>query len=284
MDINELIASEEKKYNDRIAQVTERILGGNVRLVLIAGPSCSGKTTSAMRLIGRLEAAGKKAYKISLDDYYLNPSDMKTGEDGTKDYESLDSLDLELLHLNMQDLARGKTAYLPIFDFPQRKRLEKRIEMTLDRDAYCVIEGLHMLNPAVYENYVSGDSILKVYLEAYDESGLREVRFIRRLVRDKYYRATPAEQTFALWQNVTAKEKINIIPFAKNADCRINTYLAYEQAVLRNDAIEILGEIGKGSVFYEKAASLIEYLEAITPIAETAVPSDSVLQEFIHID
>lgn len=284
MTLFERIMLDENRYGNFINACADRICQNpHVKLILVAGPSCSGKTTTTHKLSDALHKRGKQAYTISIDDFYLNPQDMPLNEDGKPDFEAVESIDTEELHRCLGKLSRGECADIPHFDFTVAKRTGTRCRICLDDKSIAIIEGLHALNPVIYKNFVSEDKIFKIFLDCHSDtpSEMRYSRLMRRLVRDYHYRNTDAQKTFMLWENVLSGEKKYIYPFEHLADVKINTRFSYESGVLRGDAIEILKNLPADSLYTEFAKVMIDYLSGIEGIPENAVPHDSLLQEFI---
>lgn len=284
MTLFERIMLDENRYSNFINECADRICeNSHIKLILVAGPSCSGKTTTTHKLSDALFKRGKQAYTISIDDFYLNPKDMPLKEDGKPDFEAIESFDIEGLHDCLHKLSCGECADIPHFDFTAEKRTGVRCTIRLDDKSIAIIEGLHALNPIIYKNFVSEDKIFKIFLDCHSDtpSTMRYSRLMRRLVRDYHYRNSDAQKTFMLWENVLAGDKKYIYPFEHLADIKINTRFGYESAVLRGDAIEILKKLPADSIYTEFAKVMIDYLSGIESIPENAVPHDSLLQEFI---
>lgn len=285
LNIKDRIKNAENKYQSGIKNVVETICKKEqVRLILIAGPSCSGKTTTSALLSKYLsETSGKTCHTISIDDFYKDVVYLpgETVED--KDFEALDSIDLELLRKCLHDLSVGKTVDIPLFDFEKTYRNGIRSTITLGQNDIAIIEGLHALNPEIYEGFVDKEKIVKIFLDCQDEDGSnKNERFIRRLVRDRNFRNADAILTFTLWKKVLTGEEKYIYPFEKYADFTINTYHDYETSLLRPYARKLLCDIQQDSVFYDKARFVLDYLDDSDEIIDTKlVPKDSLLREFI---
>ena len=281
----EMINKSERKYKDQISHIAHDISkNSGIRLILIAGPSCSGKTTTSATLSRYLyEYASIKSHTISIDDFYRDVEFLPGETFADKDFEALDSIDLDLLHQCLHDLSLGKTVDIPLFDFEKTYRNGIRSTITLGDDEVAIIEGLHALNPEIYENFVEKDKICSIFLDCHDTfTSNKYERLIRRLVRDRNFRNADAHLTFTLWDKVIAGEEKYIYPFASKADFSINTFHFYETALLKPFAEKLLAEIDSNSVFYKNAAEVKRYL---SPVSETVspelVPKDSLLREFI---
>ena len=288
MTLTQQISVYEQKYRDSV----ERVYGAiaektSTRLILVAGPSCSGKTTTTCNLVKLLSRNGITSHMISIDDFYrdvVTPDGGKFG--GDADFESLDSIDLDCLHGTLKSLADGKETDIPMFCFEKGKRVGVRSKVKLENNDIAIIEGLHALNPAIYENFVSGDKIFRLFLDCTDPSdksgGKKLSRLVRRIVRDYNFRNSDAQKTLYLWQNVVRGEEKYIFPFAPLANQSINTFFGYETALLKKDALKILSELPKDSEYASDAEKAIAYLNTETETVDSSlVPENSMLREFI---
>lgn len=285
MTTEKTILAAENKYKKEIDKIAKAVINDrNIRLILVAGPSCSGKTTTSSTLSKYVfEKAGIKTHTISIDDFYKDVTFLPGETFADKDFEALDSIDLDLLHSCLHDLSLGKTVDIPLFDFEKTYRDGIRSSITLGENDIAIIEGLHALNPKIYENFVEKSKILRVFLDCHDgEAGNKHERFIRRLVRDRNFRNADAFLTFTLWSKVIAGEEKYIYPFSSMADFKVNTFHSYETAILKPFAEKLLSEIDEGSKFYSDAKAVYSYLEKCDEIINTElVPKDSLLREFI---
>ncbi len=274
-------AEDEAMYEASVKSAADEIISReSVKIVFISGPSCAGKTPTKERLAKYLEASGVRTEVISLDDFYRSPEDAILKEDGTPDFESPESLDLETMHECFSALANGKTTWLPAFDFINKKRSNTWRMMHLDEHEVCIVEGLHALNPAVCGGYISADKAFKIYLDA--DSGKAETpRKLRRIVRDYYKRSASAEVTLSMWEDVEEGSRKYVAPYAKDADAVIHTYINYETFVMRDKAVEILSEVKSGSEYYKEAQRIMKTLEDIPSLSCDAVAEDSFMREFI---
>ena len=280
----------EKKFNTKIEKIAKQVaLSERSEIIMIAGPSSSGKTTSAKKLRLALERRGFTCYTISLDDFYLNNSDAPRFPDGSPDFETVDALDIKYFQKTMRSLLEKGEGDLPEFDFltGMRKKEYNHITVT-DRDV-IIVEGLHALNPAITDG-LPADRLLKIYINVstriYDENkdmlfNKRNMRFIRRMVRDYRSRGNSVEDTFRLWISVRYGEDAYLFPYKDNADIKINTLHLYETCVLRDEAIKLLSEVSRQSEFYKEAQRLIKNLKRFESIDGNCVPDDSLLREFI---
>lgn len=280
----------EERYQNIIDGIAKRIIDEEGReIVMLAGPSSAGKTTTARKLSESLIKKGVKTYVLSLDDFYLNREDIPFLPDGSQDFETVDALDLECFEKCVNALLRGETVKNPVFDFTTGKRSDTQFnEITLGDEDVVIIEGLHALNPVITEKIVG--KLLKIYINVssriYDEKGniilnKRNMRFIRRLVRDYKFRNSSVENTCKLWKNVTAGEDKYLFPFRDNADIKVNTIHLYEDCVLKHQALPLLLNSEISEEFKTEAKRLAKSLESFHDIPEENVPDDSLLREFL---
>ncbi len=281
---SELIRDNEQRYESAVKDAAGRILARkNIKLVLISGPSCSGKTTTTSKLKDFLEEGGKNTHMLSIDDFFKNPNDMEFDEYGNRDYESIDSIDLNELHKVLSKLVSGKKTRSPVFDFVLAERSKKYNVLKLGKNDIAIIEGLHALNPKILNGFVLPENIFRLFLDCHTEqkSDMRYTRLMRRLVRDYNYRNTNAESTFARWKSVLGGEQKYVYPFVSNADGEINTYFEYEKYVFKDDLLKILSEVKEDSEYYENAKSISAFLENLDSVSKDLVPENSLLKEFI---
>lgn len=286
----QFIAQCEERYQNIIDGIAKRIIDEEGReIVMLAGPSSAGKTTTARKLSESLIKKGVKTYVLSLDDFYLNREDIPYLPDGSQDFETVDALDLEYFEKCVNALLRGETVKNPVFDFTTGKRSDTDFnEITLGEEDVVIIEGLHALNPVITEKIVG--KLLKIYINVssriYDEKGniilnKRNMRFIRRMVRDYKFRNSSVENTYKLWKNVTAGEDKYLFPFRDNADIKANTIHLYEDCVLKHQALPLLLGSEISDEFKAEAKRLAKALERFEDIPEALVPNDSLLREFL---
>lgn len=280
----------EQRYRNIINDIAEHIENEKGReIVMLAGPSSAGKTTTAKKLCEALNNKGIKTYVLSLDDFYLNREDIPYLPDGTQDYETVYALDLDLFTECVNKLLMGETVKNPIFDFTTGKRSDKEFnEITLGKEDVVIIEGLHALNPVITEK-IEG-KLLKIYINVssriYDNKGhiilnKRNMRFVRRMVRDYNFRNSTVENTYKLWNNVTAGEDKYLFPYRHLADIKINTIHLYESCVLKSQALPLLYESDISDEFRDDAKKLCKALEKFEDINISSVPEDSLLREFL---
>ena len=290
--IGDLIRVSEALQEKRIAQIADHIFANhsNVRLILIAGPSSSGKTSFAQRLNIQLRVNGLHPIMLSLDDYFLNRDNTPINEKGEYDYECLEALDIKLFNKNMTDLLDGKSVQLPRYNFITGKR-EWNIEDTLSiqSDQPIIIEGIHGLNDKLtqdipqknkYKIYIS--ALTQLNIDAHNRIPTTDIRFLRRLVRDYQFRGAKALKTIKQWPDVRAGEEQYIFPFQEAADIFFNSALIYEIGVLKKYAIPLLSEINRGEEGYTEARLILRFLQYVDEISSIEqIPNNSILREFI---
>lgn len=280
----------EQRYEDRLNAIAQKVSRtGKNEIIMIAGPSSAGKTTSARKLREALKRMGIGSYTVSLDDYYLNNCDAPRFPDGTPDFETVEALDLKYFEESMNQLVTTGEADLPEFDFLTGKRKEKYNHLVLSPSDVIIVEGLHALNPAITDK-LPADRLLKIYINVssriYDEKNniilnKRNMRFVRRIIRDYKFRGNSVEKTFKLWLNVQTGEDLYLFPYRDNADIKINTIHLYETCVLKDMAIKLLSELSPDSEFYRQSQRLIKSLQKFPDIDSSLVPDTSLLREFI---
>ncbi len=297
--LNELISS--RKINDFI-DITETLQQKNIskiasqiiskktaRVVLIAGPSSSGKTTSAKKLALELQAMGFMPKVISLDCYYVGRDKTPLDENGNPDFECLEALNIDLLNQNLIDLFEGKEVIIPTYDFHSGSSyFEDKNKLSLKDNEILIMEGIHGLNDKLTPK-ISPELKFKIYLSALTQLNLddhnristSDNRLIRRIVRDSNFRGKPAAGTIQMWPSVRKGEELHIFPFQNNADAILNTALDYELSVLRVYAAPLLRQVTPLQREYSEARRLLSFLENFATIPPTAVPQRSIIREFI---
>ena len=277
---------QEKNIADTASKIVE---SGKVKVVLIAGPSSSGKTTTSKKLALELQAIGYTPKVISLDCYYLGADKTPKDENGNPDFECLEALDVELINQNLIDLFDGKEVIIPTYDFHTSSRFfEDKNKMKLGENEILVMEGIHGLNPKLTAK-IPDENKFKIYLSPLTQLNLddhnristRSNRLVRRIVRDARYRGKPAAGTIAMWDSVQKGELLHIFPFQNNADAILNTALDYELAVLKVYAEPLLRAVRPDQIEYAEATELLSFLSKFPSIPATDVPSHSIIREFI---
>ncbi|MBP3910048.1 MAG: nucleoside kinase [Niameybacter sp.] len=285
----DLIRVSEALHEKKIAQIADSISQhSKVRLVLIAGPSSSGKTTFAQRLCIQLRVNGLKPHVISIDDYFVDRENTPRDEYGEYDFEALEAIDIKLFNEHMARLIVGETVEIPRFNFKTGKREYKGHTITLEEEDVLVIEGIHGLNEKLsyaipkenkFKVYVS--CLTQLNVDYHNRIPTTDTRLIRRMVRDYQYRGLSAEQTLAQWASVRRGENKNIFPFQEEADVMFNTVLLYELAVLKNKAEPLLFGIDRRSPYYSEAKRLLKFLEYFLAAGTEGIPYNSIIREFV---
>ncbi|MHC1719717.1 MAG: uridine kinase [Clostridiaceae bacterium] len=274
----------------QIADIADQILIQRraLRLILISGPSSSGKTTFAQRLSTQLRVNGFRPVPLSLDNYFVNREKTPRDAEGNYDYETIKALDLKLLQEQVKRIIDGEKVETPLFDFITGKRMEKTLPFHLDPSEILVIEGIHALNPKLLPNIAKSASF-KVYVSALfgmnvdliNRVPTTEVRIIRRMVRDGRERGINPEQTLERWPSVRKGETEYVFKYQEEADAMFNSGLLYEMNALRPFAETLLNHIGEGSSHYNEKERLLNLLSFFEPMDASKVPFNSILREFI---
>jgi uridine kinase len=284
----EVIRVNEALHEKSVANIADQVLALKKNVVLIAGPTSSGKTTFSHRLAVHLQVNGLKPHVIGLDDYYVNRDQTPLDEEGKPDFESIRSIDTAQFNEDLEELLAGKTVQMPKFNFLTGQREYKGRFLRMSADDVLVIEGLHGLNPELSEK-VSDDAKYKVFISALTQLNLddhnripaSDTRKVRRLVRDNHYRGFDAKRTIELWPSVVRGERANIFPFQEQADVIFNSALVYEMCILKVYAMPQLFAIPKDDIAYPEATRLLKFLDCFIAIPEKEVPITSLLREFI---
>ena len=297
-EINERAASDpvsfaaesEQAYRSALTRIARRAAHdrADCRVVLLAGPSASGKTTTASLLSKALETFGMSSFVFSLDNFYRSEDETPRQEDGTPDFESVEALDIAAIRECLLSLITKRRCEMPIFDFERHRPAENKLHVELPPRSLVLMEGLHALNPVLSEGMPRG-RLLHAYLSVKqgvdgENSPLlspNDMRLIRRLVRDARFRACPAERTLAMWPNVVAGEDKYIRPYRMSADYTVNSIHIYEPCVLRSSVIPLLRSIPEDSPHYRKARDLDARLMRFEPVDPDLVPENSMLREFL---
>ncbi len=288
-NIRDLILISEALQEGRISRIAEQICAQrDVKFVMIAGPSSSGKTTFSHRLSIQLAAHGLKPHPIAVDNYFVNREDTPLGPDGKPNYECLGALDVEKFNADMTALLRGECVELPTFNFKTGKREYKGDFLQMHPNDVLVIEGIHCLNDKM-SYALPKESKFKIYISALTQLNIDEHnripttdgRLIRRMVRDNRTRGTSAKKTIAMWGSVRRGEEENIFPYQEEADAMFNSALIYELAVLKVYAEPLLFQIEKGEPEYQEAKRLLKFLDYFLAVPNDDVPNNSILREFL---
>jgi len=279
----------ETSFEKQLKKAADSIIYSNAKIITICGPTCSGKTTTANKLLSYLKMEGKRVHVVSFDDFYLDRDviERMCNEKGVEvEFESASTLDLELLKTVMDHIAEGHDVDVPKFDFKSGKRNGFQ-RFSLSEDDLFIFEGIQALYDevtALYQNFAH----FSIYICAEDgikfdcaEFVKETVRFLRRVVRDRKHRNASASFTYSIWKTVRENEEANIFPNTHKADFFINSTLKYELNVIKHDALPTLSEVENTDSFYEISKKLIAMLDKLQEVSEELVPLDSVLREFI---
>lgn len=278
-------AIHDRKLVELVQNVEKR---KNIKMILIAGPSSSGKTTFAQKLGVQLKLTGYNPITISMDNYFKERKDTPLGEDGKYNFETVDALDKDLFNTQMKDLIDGKTVELPEFDFVNGEKKYKGNYLKLNQNDVLVIEGIHALNPILTE-FTPDENKYKVYIapittldvDGYTKMSSSDSRFLRRMVRDYATRGHSVDKTFELWNNVKKGEEEYIFPFVDTVDYIYNSSLIYEPNVMKIFAQPLLLQVDNSSVYYSEARRLYAQLNNFIPLETSDIPIDSIVREFI---
>lgn len=289
--IRDLIMVSEALHEKKTAEIADMICQreDKKRVVLIAGPSSSGKTTFSQRLGIQLRVNGIRPVTIHLDDYFVNKENTPLDDKGERDYEALEAVDVELFNTQLTQLLEGKEVLVPTFNFLLGKREYTNRRLKLKEDNIIIIEGIHGLNEKLTPSLPKGDKF-KIYISAITSMNIddhnrvptTDTRLLRRIVRDNRSRGTSAGETIKRWPSVRRGEEMNIFPFQEEADIMFNSSLKYEHGVMRIYAEPLLAGIGEDTDEYAEAKRLLEFLNYFLPISQLEdIPGNSILKEFI---
>lgn len=287
---NELIRLSETYYNNQLSNIAEKIYNNknNVRLVLIAGPSSSGKTTTSKKLEVYLQSKGIKTHQISIDDYFYNRDKTPRLPNGELDTESLNAVDVTLFNKHLTKLLEGETVELPEYNFLLGKREYNGKKLKIGKDDMIIIEGLHGLNDDLtlsierknkYKIYIS--ALTQLNVDNHNRIHTSDTRKLRRIIRDNKYRSYNSSTTLKMWKTIREGEEKFIFPYQDDADVIVNSALVYEMGILKTYAEPLLFSVEETDENYPEALRLINLLRNILPIPSDYVPKDSVLREFI---
>ena len=286
---SQLIQVSEALQEKKIGKIADEIAKRKgIRLVLIAGPSSSGKTTTCKRLSIQLVTNGIKPIGISLDDYFLDREKTPLDEKGDFDFEHLHALNLPLFNEQLNALFKGEEVELPRYDFPTGKSVKSGKKLKLHDDEVLVVEGIHALNPELTAQ-IPNEQIFRVYasalttilLDNHNYVPTTDNRLLRRIIRDYKYRGVSALDTIRRWPSVRAGENKWIFPFQENADAMFNTAMLFELAVIKSQAEPLLEQVPENCPEYAEAYRLLKFLRYIKPIPEAHIPPTSLLREFL---
>ncbi|NLN42135.1 MAG: nucleoside kinase [Clostridiales bacterium] len=286
----DLIRMNEAYLENQIADIANEIYenADRIKLVLIAGPSSSGKTTFAQRLRVQLMVKGLDPVPISMDDYFLNREDIPVDENGEKDLESIDIIDIDLFNEQMTAMIQGEEVEIPRYNFQRGKREYIGNKVKLKSGQLIIVEGIHALNEKLtamipksnkYKIYIS--ALTQLNIDNHNRIPTTDTRLIRRMVRDFKFRGTSIEDTLSLWSNVRRGEERNIFPFQEQADIMLNTALIYELAVLKPYILPLLDEIDEDSPYYIEVNRIKKFMKYFVELEDDDIPNNSILREFI---
>ena len=286
--IAEVIRVTEALHEKKLANLADQIMLDRKRVVLIAGPTSSGKTTFASRLAVQLRVNGATPYVISLDNYYINRDDTPKDEDGNFDFETIKALDVKQINDDLSSLLKGETVQLPTYNFLTGLREYKGHYLTLRPDDVLIMEGIHGLNEAIGQGISRSDTfrifisaLTQINVDDHNRIPTRDTRLVRRIVRDHQFRGYSAARTIDMWPSVMRGEGKYIFPFQEEADAFFNSALIYEMCVLKQFAEPLLFGIDKSQPSYTEAKRLVKFLDGFLGASSELVPSNSILREFV---
>ncbi|MCI1956519.1 MAG: nucleoside kinase [Oscillospiraceae bacterium] len=289
-DARAFVQKAEEDYHRNIEEIAGSIAGESpmCKLVMLAGPSSSGKTTTAHMLMNELRRKGVGCVSISLDDFYLGENCAPLLPDGRPDYECLEALNVEAIRKCLSGLVQNNRCEMPVFDFEQHVPYRRRRQVILHDREVAVVEGIHALNPELIRTlpelrvrriYIS---VKQGILDCGNEIlGPNDIRLVRRIVRDYRFRKTDPDATLNMWPNVMRGERKYIKPFRRDADTTVNSFHDYELCVLKNQALALLHTVPENSLNRERADRLADALACLVPVDDALVPKTSMIREFI---
>jgi len=287
---DEVIQVAEALHEKKVAEIADRIRQEHdrIRLVLIAGPSSSGKTTFSKRLSVQLKVAGIRPVAISLDDYFVDRDKTPKDENGDYDFESLYALDIGRFNRDLNDLLAGTEVTLPRYDFQSGKSMPDGKTLQIGPDHVIIVEGIHGLNPDLVPD-INPDNVYRIYVSALTQISVdgqnriptTDNRLLRRIVRDHRYRGHDALETLRRWPSVRRGEERNIFPFQENADIMFNSALLYELAVLKNYAEPLLKQVYQNQPEFAEVKRLLKFLSYFRHLSPRSIPPTSILREFL---
>ena len=288
-NIGNLIKVAEALHEKKIADIAAKISSDSkIKLILIAGPSSSGKTTFSKRLQIQLMVAERNTVQISMDNYFVNREDTPKDEKGEYDFETIKALDLELFNKNINSLIKGEEIEMPKFSFENGKRFYDGEKLKISDKTIIIVEGIHALNPELtkqiekelkYQIYIS--ALTQIGIDGHNRIPTTDNRLLRRMIRDAKFRGYSAQETIKRWDSVRSGERKNIFPYQENCDIMFNSALIYELAVLKKHAEPLLREIPETCIEHAESLRLLNFLSYFKEIPEKEIPPTSILREFI---
>jgi uridine kinase len=288
--VRELIRVNEALHEKSYSQVADMITERGARAVMLAGPSSSGKTTSANRLAVQLRVHGKRPILMSLDDYYLDRDKIAPGPDGKLDLEHINTIDTDLFRRDLKRLLSGEEVELPSFSFKLGKRVWKGHKLRLEKDSVIIVEGLHALNPVLLPEDIAPNLVFRMYVSALIPLNLDNhnriptsyLRLLRRTVRDYETRGSSVEQTMDMWESVQRGERRWIFPYQENADVIFNSSTLYELAVLKKHIYPLLAAVPPEESCYDEVRAIVKILNYVKEAdVDDEIPPTSLVREFI---
>ena len=289
-NIRELIRVNEALHEKRFSQVADMVCERGARAVMLAGPSSSGKTTSANRLATQLRVHGKKPILMSLDDYYVDRDLIVPGPDGKLDLEHINTIDTDLFRTHLLALLDGEEVELPSFDFKLGKRVWKGHKLRLTEQTVIIVEGLHALNPVLLPDRLAENAVFRLYvspllplnLDDHNRIPTSYLRLLRRTVRDYHTRGASVARTMEMWDSVRRGEKRWIFPFQENADMILNSSTLYELAVVKKYIYPILLGVQPEESCYDDVRAIVKILNYVAEAdVDDEIPPTSLVREFI---
>lgn len=287
----EFIHESERSYAKCLRGIAKEASRSEGRKVLmLAGPSSSGKTTTANKLAKSIRKNGRRCFVVHLDDFYKKRTEIPTDKDGKKDFEGISALDLDLLQNTLQALLQSGRAALPQYDFTTGIRRDYVVPIHVRHGDLVIVEGLHALNPQIFEPIEDQANLHKAFVNIsssiWDDEkdvqfGPRDIRLLRRIIRDYNYRNSSVVNTFSMWPEVIRGEEKNLFPYQNQAEIQIDSFHPYEVCVYKKTAVSLLERVSQSGPFYAAAENIMDKLEKVEPLSSLIVPSSSLLQEFI---
>ena len=288
-DIGKIIRYSEAEQERRLINVVDAIMKkGDVKIVFIAGPSSSGKTTFSQRLAEQLKLEGKNSIPLAMDNYFQDEEYIPRDKNGEYDFETVENVDIELFEKHLIEMLDGKEVEVPEYNFKDHVKEYKGRKIHLEKNDILIVEGIHALNPLM-SSKLDSKKIFKIYIaplltlgyDNYTKVSSNDTRLLRRIVRDSQSRSVSAEDTLRRWSKVRQGEELNIFPYVKEADVIYNTSLIYEVGVLKSFAENLLLNVGSSSPYYCDARRLYKMLQNFRSIETTEIPLNSIIKEFV---